>query len=97
MIRLRHAVLVAAAVFALGAVVATGAFSGGDQAVRGVYLTPADTDNGQRYASVDDAGQIELSMTALNPDATSIAENVFLIGTDLEQAQVWIEDGRSAV
>jgi len=97
MISLRRLLFVAAAVFALGAVVATGAFTGGDQAVRGVYLTPADTDNGQQYTSIDDAGEIELSMTNLNPSATTVAEDVFVLGTDLDRAKVWIEDDQPAV
>lgn len=96
MIRLRRLLFVAAALFTLGAVVTTGAFTGGDEAVRGVYLTPAETENGQQYASLED-GQLELSMTNLSPSATTVADDVFLIGTDFEQAQVWIEDGQPAV
>jgi hypothetical protein len=97
MIRLRRLILLVAALLAVGAAVTTGAFSGGDQAVRGVYLTPADTTNGDRYASIGDDGQIELSITDLNTDSTNVFEDVFVIGTDLEQAQVWIEDDSDAV
>jgi len=95
--RYRRLLLVSAAVFALGAVVTTGAFTGGDQAVRGVYLSPAETPNGDEYASIDANGELEVSMTNLNPEATSIADDVFVIGTDLQQAEVWIEDNQSAV
>ena len=95
--RYRRLLLVSAAVFALGAVVTTGAFTGGDQAVRGVYLSPAESPNGGEYASIGANGELELSMPNLNPEATTVADDVFVIGTDLQQAEVWIEDDQSAV
>lgn len=97
MIRYRRLLLVAATIVALGAVVTTGAFTGGDQAASGVYLNPAETDNGQRYASLDSAGQLTIEVTNLNPESTSTIDSVFTVHTTRETTELWIEDGKPAV
>ena len=97
MIRYRRLLLVAATVFALGVVVTTGAFTGGDQAASGVYLNPAETDNGQRYASLDSAGQLAIEVTNLNAESTSTIDSVFTVHTTRETTELWIEDGEPAV
>jgi len=97
MIRYRRLLLVAATIVALGAVVTTGAFTGGDQAASGVYLSPAETDNGQRYASLDSAGQLTIEVTNLNPESTSTIDSVFTVHTTRETTELWIEDGEPAV
>ncbi|NLV09714.1 hypothetical protein GOC74_07200 [Halomicrobium mukohataei] len=94
----RKRLLVAAfTCLALGAVVATGAFTTGDEAVRGVYLDPADTANGEQYAEIGPDGQLRVEISNLNPDSRTVVDDVFVLGTDLAEASVWIEDDRSAV
>ena len=97
MIRIRRLVLLAAALLALGGAVTTGAFTGGDEAVRGVYLDPADTPNGQQYAEIGSDGEFRLNVSNLNPHSTSVVDDVFVIGTDHDEARVWIEDDEPRV
>ncbi|ACV47505.1 MULTISPECIES: CARDB domain-containing protein [Halomicrobium] len=75
----------------------TGAFATGDEAVRGVYLDPADTANGEQYAEIGPDGQLRVEISNLNPDSRTVVDDVFVLGTDLAEASVWIEDDRSAV
>ncbi|MBO4248788.1 hypothetical protein IL252_13270 [Halomicrobium sp. IBSBa] len=75
----------------------TGAFTTGDEAVRGVYLDPADTANGEQYAEIGPDGQLRVEISNLNPDSRTVVDDVFVLGTDLAEASVWIEDDRSAV
>jgi hypothetical protein len=81
----------------MGAVVATGAFTSGDEAVRGVYLDPADTPNGDQYAEITADGEFRVDISNLNPHSTSVVDDVFVIGTDHDEARVWIEDDEPRV
>ena|GEM_PF-1379514 len=84
--------LVAAlSVLALGFVVSTGAFAGGDEAVDGVFLNPADSANGDAYTTIDGDGQIRVELTGLNPQATTTVDDVFTISTTNNRSRVWID------
>jgi hypothetical protein len=80
-----------------GAVVATGAFTGSDTVGGGIYLKPAASDNGGQYAAIDGSGELRIEMQDLPPHATTVADRVFNVSTDLQRASVWIEDGEPAV
>ncbi|WP_436924049.1 hypothetical protein [Halosimplex amylolyticum] len=84
-------------VVASGAVVSTGAFTGGDEAVRGVYLNPADSENGDRYAEMDANGELVIELTDLNSRATTVVDSVFNVSTSLDGAEVWVETASPAV
>ncbi|WP_018256421.1 CARDB domain-containing protein [Halomicrobium katesii] len=75
----------------------TGAFATSDEAVRGVYLDSADTANGAQYAEIGPDGQLRVEISNLSPDSRTVVDDVFVLGTDLAEASVWIEDDRSAV
>jgi hypothetical protein len=82
----------------LGTAVSTGAFTGGDEAVDGVFLNPADSANGQAYTEIGDDGQIRVELTDLNPQATTTVDDVFTISSTNERSRVWIEhDGGEGV
>ncbi|WP_225335050.1 hypothetical protein [Halomicrobium urmianum] len=80
---------------ALGAAAATGAFAGGDEAVRGVSVAPAD--GGERYAEIGPDGEVSIELRDLNPRARTDVGAVLIVGADEGPAQVWFDDGRSSV
>jgi hypothetical protein len=86
----RHLLAVAFVALALGAVTATGAFTGGDEAVADVYLNPAPTVEGAEYASFDGNGTLQVEITDLNDDALTDFEEVFNV-TATKSTAVWIE------
>lgn len=87
----RNLLVLALFVAALGVVAGTGAFTGGDEAVPGVYLSPADSPNGDRYAEFDDDGDLRVELDDLNSRATTVIDSVFTISSANEEARVWIE------
>jgi len=78
-------------VLILSGVSATAAFTGGDQAVDGVFLNPADSQNGDAYAEMNDQGQLRIELTNLNAEATTTVDDVFTISTTNNRSRVWIE------
>jgi hypothetical protein len=72
-------------------IVGTGAFTVGDQAVDGVFLNPADSQNGDAYAEINDQGDLRVELTNLNPQATTTVDDVFTISTTNHRSRVWIE------
>ena len=94
--------LVAALILlACGAVVATGAVfdGGGDQLdpanETGIFLQPADTPNGERYAEIDENDELFVSLDVIRGTQTRI-DDVFELGyagregSD-DPAEVWVE------
>ena len=76
--------LVALAALLSGTVLATGAFTGGDEIApasdSGVYLTAADTQNGNRYVEYDDAGRIRLHLSPVLPNSHTRVNDLFVVG-----------------
>ena len=82
----------------VGSVAATAAVAASDEAVEGVHLDPANTPNGDAYASIDGAGELRVDVTGLNDRAVTTADSVFTVSSTLNQeAQVWLEPPSSAV
>ncbi|WP_436931431.1 hypothetical protein [Halosimplex halobium] len=75
----------------MGGGAATGAFTGGDQAIDGVFLDPANTSNGDAYAEINDQGQLRIELTNLNAQATTTVDDVFTISSTNHRSRVWIE------
>lgn len=93
---------VALVLIACGAVVATGAapFSGESDSLApdeetGIVLAPAETQNGDRYATFDSSGELLITAEAIN-NAKTTYDDVFVIGfggvagSD-DAAEVWID------
>ncbi|SEL81311.1 hypothetical protein [Haloferax larsenii] len=76
--------LVALAAVLSGTVLATGAFTGGDEIApasdSGVYLTAADTENGNRYVEYDDAGRIRIHLSPVLPNSHTRVNDLFVVG-----------------
>lgn len=80
-----------------GAVVATGAVTGGDEAGAGVVLEPANTPNGNAYAAIDGSGELAIDLSNLNPSATTLVDSVFTATSTSDQVRLWIESESGAV
>lgn len=80
-----------------GAVVATGAVTGGDEAAAGVVLQPANTPNGNAYAAMDGSGELTIELSSLNPSATTLVDSVFTATSTSDRVRLWIESSSSAV
>lgn len=80
-----------------GTLVSVGAVPAGDDAGDGVLLEPADTPNGNAYASIDGSGELRLELSELNPSATTFVDSVFTVTPTGEAADVWVESGSGAV
>lgn len=79
----RALVVLAVLVVLLGGGVATTAsFTDGDDVATdsGVYLSPADGENGERYVTSDDAGEIRIRIESVPPDARTSVDDLFLVG-----------------
>lgn len=79
----RAIVAVAVVVVLLGGGAATGAsFTDGDEVATdsGVYLSPADSENADRYVAYDDAGELRLRFGSVPPDARTSVDDLFLVG-----------------
>jgi len=88
---------VALLLIALGAVVSTGAVTGADEVVSGVYFDPADSTNGDAHAAIGADGNLSVELTDLNARATTDFESVFTISTDNRNSEVWIEHDAQAI
>jgi hypothetical protein len=88
----RKLLVVAVLVVLFGAVVSTAAAQANDEAVEGIYLSPADTDNGDAYASVDSNGELRVAVSNLNARAVTTIDSVFTITSNqTDTARVWVE------
>ncbi|OYR38332.1 hypothetical protein DJ82_12140 [Halorubrum sp. Ib24] len=79
----RAIVALAVVVVLLGGGAATGAsFTDGDEVATdsGVYLSPADSENADRYVAYDDAGELRLRFGSVPPDARTSVDDLFLVG-----------------
>ena len=79
----RALVVLAVLVVLLGGGVATTAsFTDGDEVATdsGVYLSPADSENADRYVAYDDAGELRLRFGSVPPDARTSVDDLFLVG-----------------
>lgn len=79
----RALVVLAVLVVLLGGGVATsGSFTDGDEVATdsGVYLSPADSENADRYVAYDDAGELRLRFGSVPPDARTSVDDLFLVG-----------------
>lgn len=79
----RALVALAVVVVLLGGGAATGAsFTDGDEVATdsGVYLSPADSENADRYVASDDAGELRLRFGSVPPDARTSVDDLFLVG-----------------
>jgi len=79
----RALVALAVVVVLLGGGAATGAsFADGDEVATdsGVYLSPADSENADRYVAYDDAGELRLRFGSVPPDARTSVDDLFLVG-----------------
>ncbi|MFB6140227.1 MAG: hypothetical protein ABEJ26_07305 [Halosimplex sp.] len=92
----RRIVQLAGFALILSATLGTGAFASGDQAVGGVYLNPADSQNGDAYAEIGPNGQLRIELTNLNPEATTVVDDLFTISTTNNRSRVWIEHDAGA-
>jgi hypothetical protein len=65
-----------------GGVATTGSFTDGDEVATdsGVYLSPADSENADRYVAYDDAGELRLRFGSVPPDARTSVDDLFLVG-----------------
>lgn len=74
-------VVLAFAVLCSGAVATTAAFTDGDEVVDGseVYLTAADTENGDKYVQIDQSGEISLRFDTLPPGSQTRVDDLFLV------------------
>ncbi|TKX45037.1 MULTISPECIES: hypothetical protein [unclassified Halorubrum] len=79
-----RALIVLAVVVVLlgGGVATTGSFTDGDEVATdsGVYLSPADSENADRYVAYDDAGELRIRFGSVPPDARTSVDNLFLVG-----------------
>ncbi len=75
-----------------GAIVSTAAAQSNDQAVDGIYLSPANTDNGDTYASINSQGELRVEASNLNARAVITIDSVFTITSNqTDAARVWVE------
>lgn len=82
----------------VGSVAATAAAQSGDQAVEGIYLTPANTSNGNAYASLNGDGELVIDVADLNARAVTTIDSAFTISSNQdEEALVWVEPPTSDV
>ncbi|AFK21218.1 hypothetical protein E6P09_17350 (plasmid) [Haloferax mediterranei ATCC 33500] len=76
--------VVALAALISGTVIATGAFTTGDEIAPAddseVYLSAADTENGHRYVEYDDNGQIRLHLSPVLPNSRTRVNDLFVVG-----------------
>ncbi|MDB2243195.1 hypothetical protein PM076_06850 [Halorubrum ezzemoulense] len=65
-----------------GGVATTGSFTDGDEVATdsGVYLSPADSENADRYVAYDGAGELRLRFGSVPPDARTSVDDLFLVG-----------------
>jgi hypothetical protein len=65
-----------------GGVATTGSFTDGDEVATdsGVYLSPADSENADRYVAYDGAGELRLRFGSVPPDARTTVDDLFLVG-----------------
>ncbi|GGL58607.1 PGF-pre-PGF domain-containing protein [Halocalculus aciditolerans] len=100
-------VALALVVLAVGAVLGTAGAPGGgaDKLSKGVYLEPAESANGQAYASYNSQGEVEVHVNGLLPDSTTTIDDLVVIGVQGNAktprgesgVPVWIEDGTPQV
>ncbi|MYL68951.1 hypothetical protein [Halorubrum distributum] len=64
-----------------GGVATTGSFTDGDEVATdsSVYLSPADSENADRYVAYDDAGELRLRFGSVPPDARTSVDDLFLV------------------
>ncbi|MFP8952095.1 hypothetical protein ACLI4Z_03845 [Natrialbaceae archaeon A-arb3/5] len=93
----RRLLAIAFVLLACGIAVGTFAVSETDEVGHGVYLSPADTPNGERYATIED-DELVVDMQRLNVDSEVVVDDVFLIGyagpdddSHDQTASVWVE------
>ena len=102
----RTLLVVALVLVASGAVLATAAFTDGDQIdpdnETGLFLNPADSEQGERYAHIDDEGAFNITVDDALPNTNTVIDDIFTVsfagveGSD-EPASVWITNEEGEV
>jgi len=94
----RKLLVVGLVVVILGVAVSTVAAQSGDRAADGIYLNPANTSNGNAYASIHGTGQIHLDVSRLNERSVTTIDSVFTVTSTLDdETRIWIEPPSSAI
>jgi len=78
----RSLLALAVVVVLLGGGAATAAFTDGDEVATdsGVYLSAADSENGEAYVEYDDVGELRLRFDSVPPDARTSIDDLFVVG-----------------
>jgi len=94
----RKLLVVGLVVVILGVAVSTVAAQSGDRVADGISLNPANTSNGNAYASIDGSGQIYLDVSRLNERSVTTIDSVFTVTSTLDdETRIWIESPSSAI
>jgi len=94
----RKLLVVGLVVVILGVTASTVAAQSGDRAVDGIYLNPANTSNGNAYASIDSTGQLRLDVSRLNERSVTTIDSVFTVTSTIDdETRIWVEPSSDGV